>query len=83
MDGLPETSAAKILAKMEKQMVASVFFQKAATEQYAAGFRDWLEVGPKALLIKLVFASIPSQDGCTSSEVTDYTTLQDYVQKQN
>jgi len=51
---LPEPDADKVMAIMQRQMTSSVLWIQTMQAMYAMGARDFMEVGPKGVLSKMV-----------------------------
>jgi len=51
---LPEPEADKVMAIMQRQMTSSVLWIQTMQAMYAMGARDFMEVGPKGVLSKMV-----------------------------
>ncbi len=54
VNGKPETNGFTIAQIMKKQMVSSVMWIQLVLNQFSDGFRDWIELGPKGILSRLV-----------------------------
>ncbi|MBR4742310.1 MAG: ACP S-malonyltransferase [Desulfovibrio sp.] len=77
VDGQASLDSDVIKAKMLVQMVSPVFWIKTIQNQYASGIRQWLEIGPKSLLNKMVTACLHDvSDHIETAEVTNLPTVE-------
>ena len=51
---MPEPDAAQVMATMQKQMTSSVLWIQTLQAMYGLGIRDFMEVGPKGVLFKML-----------------------------
>ncbi len=74
--GQPVQDADTAKANMLKQMVSPVRWIECVQAQYAAGARFWLELGPKAVLGKMVAPCANAADDIRVELVSDEASLQ-------
>ena len=80
VDGLPEQDGRRLQEKMLKQMVSPVQWVKTVQQHLAAGCREWLEIGPKSILSKMVLACVDDTVHTVTTEaVTSFSLAQDYA----
>jgi [acyl-carrier-protein] S-malonyltransferase len=59
---LPEADATSIKSVMQRQMTSSVLWIQTMQAMWAAGVREFIEVGPKGVLFKMLKANLGSEE---------------------
>jgi [acyl-carrier-protein] S-malonyltransferase len=60
---LPEPDPAAIKATMQRQMTSSVLWIQTMRAMWAMGVREFVEVGPKGVLFKMLKANLGNEEG--------------------
>ena len=59
---MPEPDPAKVMEIMQRQMTSSVLWIQALQTMWALGVRDFMEVGPKNVLTKLLKPNLSAME---------------------
>jgi len=67
----PETDANRLLATMERQMISPVYWTQIMNDQWDRGVRQWLELGPKGVLVRLLKHIVGGREDSWESDFLD------------
>jgi [acyl-carrier-protein] S-malonyltransferase len=67
----PETDADRLQATMERQMISPVYWTQIMNDQWDRGVRQWLELGPKGVLVRLLKHIFSGREDSWQSDFLD------------